>query len=942
MKKYLLLICLIWVETLYTQTVSVIDIPTLDQLPVNAIHTVLKDSEGYIWYGTVNGLCRDDGYDIKVFRSDIFTPKRLKDNLVGCVAESATGDIWFGTDKGAYILDKSTYAIRTLDEDRIGEKRIAAIYASSDGSMWINCYGILYKYDTQGVFVSSFPIVNGKEEVYVRGFVEDVVRRNIYVTIGNGQIYRLDTTNERMEIYDDLDGYGLTEMSYDYQRDAFWIGAWRSDKMVLFKPSAVGEERFKFYSFFGETKEPRQNIYDFVIDDVRGDFWLLTESSLKNYKIDDENQLLELKPQKYLPNNSMLAQILKNEKYLWVTAFDTPSFIVQLEEHIAKNYELPSLKDRIKGKPAIMTVCSEDSTRLWFLQERSGLYLYNLRTDEIKGYRDFANLRHVPLSAGREMTKAHVNGGVWFARDVSNEIYGVSYKQGQMKLENAIDLDEQIPYPDIVTELYEDSRGYLWIGSKTGVFVYDVAEKSVVKSYPGIGHVTGIEEDWNGDVYVCTMDKGLNVLRGGQELDNYPNDLRISCMSVALDGIVWIGTIEGGVYSYDIENDLWKDYNQACGLNGDQINQITVDEYNHVWIGTNQRLIEFNPKNNAIQIYSTLDETIVLSRFLPTAMCTTADGCIFWGGIPGILKVKPSTRLDRSQSQKNTVITDIKVMDESLFFNGSWNGKKEIEIKPDMDDIEIAFSTLDHRNAPKTRYAYRLLGMNTEWQYTDVGENKVKYSNLNKGTYRFEVKAIDANGLWSKNVTSIKIHRIPAFYESSWAYLLYMVLAFGGVTYLLVWYIRRMERKNNELWQDSAEMVRMKKYLDSKITLPDNDFVELDKALLHKATKVVEENLSEPDFDVNMLSEAMCMSRSTFTRKIKAITGRVPLDFIRDIKMKHAKRMLEDPDRNVTEIATNLGYLNRKYFTSCFKEEFGITPTEYRKTLQDKTFEGEF
>ena len=52
--------------------------------------------------------------------------------------------------------------------------------------------------------------------------------------------------------------------------------------------------------------------------------------------------------------------------------------------------------------------------------------------------------------------------------------------------------------------------------------------------------------------------------------------------------------------------------------------------------------------------------------------------------------------------------------------------------------------------------------------------------------------------------------------------------------------------------------------------------------------------------------------------------------------MKHAKRMLEDPDRNITEIATCLGYLNRKYFTSCFKEEFGITPTEYRKTLQDK------
>ena len=935
MKKIVTLLFLLICGTLSSQTVSVIDIPTLHQLPVNAIHVAFKDSEGYIWYGTVNGLCRDDGYDIKVFRSDIHTPELLKDNLVGCIAESLTGNIWFGTDKGAYVLNKSTYTIKPLDEMRIGEKRIAAIYTTNNGDMWVSCFGVLYRYNSNGVYLDSFPIISNGKKTYVAGFAENV-NKEIYLTMGTKQLFRIDLEQKRMEPLDELQNNNLTEVVYDITRNAFWISSWRSESMLLFTPEAVGEDRFKYYLFPTDNSSHRKNIYDFIIDDVRGDFWLLTESSLINYGIDDENRQFVLKPQKYLPDNCMMAQIMKNGKFLWVTAFDSPSFIVQLEEHIAKNYELPSLKDKIKGKPAIMTVCSEDSARIWFLQERSGLYIYNLKTDEIKGYRDFANLRRVPLNAGREMTKSHVNGGVWLARDTSNDIYGISYKQGQMKMEDAIHLDEQIPYPDFVTKLLEDRRGCLWIGSKRGLFAYDVKQKRLVDSFNDIGHVTGIDEDWNGDMYICTMDKGLYVWRDNRKLDNYPSDLQFSCMSVALDGVVWMGTIGGGVYSYDIENALWKNYNQACGLNGDQINQITVDEYNHVWIGTNQRLIEFNPKNNAIQIYSTLDETILLDRFLPTTMCTTTDGCIYWGGIPGILKVKPSTRLDRSQSLEHTIITDVKVMDKSLFFNGGLDVKQTIRIKPDMNNVEIAFSTLDHRNAPKTRYAYRLIGMDTDWQYTEVGENKVKYSNLDKGTYRFEVKAIDENGLWSKNVTSITLNRLPAFYESTWAYLLYSFLAFLIVSYLLVWYIKRMQRKNNELWQDSAEMVRMKKYLDSKITLPDNDFVELDKVLLDKATHIVEDNISEPDFDVNRLAEAMAMSRSTFTRKIKAITGRVPLDFIRDIKMKHAKRMLEDPDRNITEIATCLGYLNRKYFTSCFKEEFGITPTEYRKTLQDK------
>ena len=77
------------------------------------------------------------------------------------------------------------------------------------------------------------------------------------------------------------------------------------------------------------------------------------------------------------------------------------------------------------------------------------------------------------------------------------------------------------------------------------------------------------------------------------------------------------------------------------------------------------------------------------------------------------------------------------------------------------------------------------------------------------------------------------------------------------------------------------------------------------------------------------------MSRSTLTRKLKSISGDTPLDFIRHIKMKHACRMLKDKQMNVSEVAAALGYYNRKYFTNCFKEEFGMTPSEYQKRELD-------
>ena len=106
---------------------------------------------------------------------------------------------------------------------------------------------------------------------------------------------------------------------------------------------------------------------------------------------------------------------------------------------------------------------------------------------------------------------------------------------------------------------------------------------------------------------------------------------------------------------------------------------------------------------------------------------------------------------------------------------------------------------------------------------------------------------------------------------------------------------------------------------------------KLDKLLIDKAINIVKENIASLDFDVNELARAMNMSRSTLTRKLKAITGDTPLYFIRHIKMKQAKALLNNKSSNISEVATALGYQNRKYFTACFKEEFGITPSEYQK-----------
>ena len=113
------------------------------------------------------------------------------------------------------------------------------------------------------------------------------------------------------------------------------------------------------------------------------------------------------------------------------------------------------------------------------------------------------------------------------------------------------------------------------------------------------------------------------------------------------------------------------------------------------------------------------------------------------------------------------------------------------------------------------------------------------------------------------------------------------------------------------------------------------DFTSLDEQLIEKAIKVVERNLSEPEFDVEALASELGMSRSTLARKIKGITGKTPLDFIKDIKMKHACQMLKNKRMSIAEVVVALGYNDHKYFAASFREVYGMTPSEYQKKAEE-------
>lgn len=102
-----------------------------------------------------------------------------------------------------------------------------------------------------------------------------------------------------------------------------------------------------------------------------------------------------------------------------------------------------------------------------------------------------------------------------------------------------------------------------------------------------------------------------------------------------------------------------------------------------------------------------------------------------------------------------------------------------------------------------------------------------------------------------------------------------------------------------------------------------------DEELLARAFKVVEENISNEDFDVAMFVSELGVSRSLLFTKIKAWSNMTPNEFIREIRLKRAAQLLEQNKINVSQVGYKVGFKRPKYFSQCFKKKYGLTPTEY-------------
>ena len=974
---YIILLLLLQCTWLHAQLagVRVAKNPAISQLPVSAISYTFEDSEGYMWYGTVDGICRDDGYNVHVFRSDFRTPGLMDINSVLCIMEAKDGRIWFGTQKGVYILDKQTYGIQKIGIKELQEKPIGLMAARKNGDVWIACDHSLYELDVKGNLRKLHRMSSIITTLYENR------QGDFYYSTWNGEFFRKDAQGkERL-----LDKHmSIKSMCEDRHTGCYWLLTGGSAVWYYNPKAKTKAAQFLLQQVPGNMKDAS---FREVLQDPKYHYlWLLGNDHISTLKSVGNGKLEQVATDGlFSPEKKILSHIYQSrDGNIWVSAFDHYSFIINFKGSDIQTYPWQSLLQTTGFHPAIVTLCKDDGGAFWYYQESCGLFLYDPQLGGMPiDYHHCPVVANLPLYTIPYLIKAHQHNAIW-AMTPGTMVMKLRREGNQILLEKQIDLAKVSKTSGVCEVIFEDNRQNLWIGTMNGVFMYSPLNNRVVCISEKIGDVSDFTQSADGYIWCTVRNKGICRISQSGKWKLYPHQKDFLTLDVTTDGTLWASTGEGQLLSFSTANPSeYKDYTLQAGLNGDMVDHVKVDRFNHLWIVTPQTIREFNPKNGAVRVYTTGDDHIEQHRFLPRAVFRDPQsGDMYFGGIPGMISFKSSLGLESIPKDVYPRITDVKVMGKSIWLDSQRKKtSKSIDIEPDEQNITIEFSSLDFRNHSRICYAYRLKGVDKDWVYLPVGKNAAIYNKVGKGDYVFEVKATDENGLWSKHIATFEIHRLPAWYETWWAYTVYMLLAIAALWQVIKRYKDKVAEQNDQIIEENVTASK-KEYLDnvskelaSPLTvinaiasqmqevqkagngdkqmeknlgiIQENvnrlrekmqeemssqlDIIKIDERFIAKATKIVEEHLGSEKLDVVFLASELGMSRSTFSRKLKAVAKMTPLEFIRSIKMKHAAEMLKQKTATIQDVMLTVGYNDHKSFAQVFRDTYGVSPSEYQR-----------
>jgi signal transduction histidine kinase/ligand-binding sensor domain-containing protein/DNA-binding response OmpR family regulator len=785
-----------------------------------------------MWLGTNSGLKVYDGYTIKTYKSDAFSPGILPNNQIRCIAEDHHNCLWIGTCNGLVRMDKRTRKFHTYYLPQDNQRIIYTIYCSHDGTIWIGTDGGLSYYipRTNKFYTynqaNTYLIQAGRKETRITNYsvksITEDGKGNLFIGTWRHGLIRFRPGSHHFYQYPDLNAQNSAYALHFDQYHRLWIGTWGYGIIRLDKPENYIQPEIHQYPY---RTNDFDTFYKIIDGPAHNTLWACSREGISILKLNTPDARWQHYTSAEGNNLNFSNDIVKdNFGNVWVGTLNHGLIQINTHPSLFKFWNL-NITHFPLAINSFTSIYTSDGIWFWLGMNPYGLVLYNRETGEslfrnqIPG---FESLSQDIMGAEISSIIRRDNGELWFA---SNS-FGVLIKRTDGQVKQLTGTNAPYIVDNFVSSLFESRDKIIWIGTRSGIsIVYPNDQGKNLDLHEGTTDfskcdVRNITEDSQGNIWLATDNEGIIRISGNPykirtlkyhqynpEHHNYAVDDATACFQDR-ENRLWAISNSGGLFLYNKEKDCFEPMNHIYHINGDRMFSINEDDYGHLWLTTENTLIRLSFHQGKIpNIMSFSDEDGLKDAFFSPNASFQYKNEIFICGRTGFFSFqtnKPSLRPAGRKS--NLIITDIFIDNESYAqLDSSMQAKitkiaptytHEIIIPASVKKFGVEFALLSYTDLEQNKYAYQLVGYDKDWQYCRDGAHRAIYQNLPWGTYHLRLRAADHYGQWQNLPYDIEVKILPPWYATWWAFLFYLVLlalaVYGGID----WYKRHLNTKN--------------------------------------------------------------------------------------------------------------------------------------------------
>lgn len=842
-----------------------------DGLSQRVVYCIWQDRAGFMWFGTEDGLNKYDGYEFKVYRQEAGNPHSLSNNYITGFAEDGDGTLWIGTWNGLNAFNPDTgkpvrYMHYPGDKRSLCHPWVTALLIDGRGRLWVGTNKGLCRKEKKGNGFTRFSSRPGEPNSLNHNRVTALCldgKGNVWVGTGGGGLSCInnDTGDFTRFLHSESDQTTLSSNEitciYSDKKGVMWVGT--NNGLNRYDESKSIFVRFEHKK--GNPSCLSHNDISSILEDYNGHLWIGTKGGGLNV-YDAETKSFNHYKEVYgnsssLSHNNVLSLFEDRAHVLWA---GTGSGLSKLdgEGKFFFHFQANPLDTTTLYNNNVRTIWEDRGGIVWIGLTGGGLEKMDRRTGRVTHFKADPGNPEALSHNNVRYTFEDSNGRFWIGTN-GGGLLQMDRETGKFKRfrhdknnPNSISIDR-------VRYITDDRFGNIWIGTQGGginilnpvtlefkhIRAGDVKKTDCLNS----DVINYIFHDSRGYTWIGTDDNGLNKYdpQTGAftyycenplgKVDNCLSNNTVFCIHEDRYGIFWIGTHGGGLNSLDPRFEWFSFYIQDHGLPNNVVYGILEDDDRFLWLSTNKGLSRFNPATREFTNY-TVEDGLQENEFNAFAFHKGHSGLLYFGGINGFNVFRPRDIID-NPFPPQLAITDFELFNRSVGVGETINGRvllpkslhrtRGITLSYEENVFSFKFSSLHYASPRSNRFAYRLEGLEENWNYvSDL--RYVVYTNLAPGTYTFRVKGSNNDDLWNHDGVSLKLTITPPFWSTLWfrvtvgIFFLFLLFLFVKIrTY-------RVRKLNSQLENGIKERTRELELANEQTERERNAAQEADRA----------------------------------------------------------------------------------------------------------------